>query len=53
MEVLPLPNIAKLAKSIDNIRRLLPPLEKLLYKAFWFLFAVIEMARFLLRLWKT
>jgi len=39
--------IARLAKGIDQLRRIFPPLERLLFKAFWFLFALVEIVRFL------
>lgn len=34
-------------KAINRLRRIFPPLERLLFKAFWFTFALIEIIRFL------
>jgi hypothetical protein len=39
--------IPKIIKALDQLRRIFPPLKKLLFEAFWFVFATVEIVRFL------
>ncbi len=39
--------ISRAIKALNRARRVFPPLKKLAFEAFWFLFALIEMLRFL------
>src|ERR1700741_583315 len=39
--------VSSIAHSLNRARRGFPPLKHLVFDAFWFLFALIEMGRFL------
>ncbi len=39
--------ISRAIEALNRARRLFPPLKKLAFEAFWLLFALVEMVRFL------
>ncbi len=39
--------IPRIIKALNRARRIFPPLKKLLFEVFWFLFAAVEIVRFL------
>ncbi len=41
------PRISALVGILHETRRIFPPLKKLLFEAFWFVFAAVEIVRFL------
>jgi hypothetical protein len=43
----PDPRIPRIINALNQLRRILPPLKKLLFEAFWFVFATVEIVRFL------
>ena len=43
----PNPKIPKIIKALNQLRRIFSPLKKLLFEAFWFVFALAEIVRFL------
>lgn len=47
MEERAVASLARFIKTIDQARGVFPPLKKLLFEAFWFVFAVVEIFRFL------
>ena len=44
---MPDPRIPKFIKILNRLRRIFPPLKKLLFEAFWFVLATVEIVRFL------
>jgi len=43
----PKPTISGIIVALNQLRRVFPPLKKLLFEAFWFVFAAVEIVRFL------
>jgi len=43
----PKPTVSGIIAALNQSRRIFPPLKKLLFEAFWFIFAVVEIVRFL------
>jgi hypothetical protein len=43
----PKPSISEIIAVLNQSRRIFPPLKKLLFEAFWFVFALAEIVRFL------
>jgi hypothetical protein len=43
----PKPKIPRVVAALNQSRRIFPPLKKLLFEAFWFIFAAVEVVRFL------
>jgi len=41
------PRIPRIIKALNQLRRIFPPLKKLLFEAYWFAFALVEIVRFL------
>jgi hypothetical protein len=41
------PRIPRIIDALNQLRRIFPPLKKLLFEAFWFAFAAVEIVRFL------
>jgi len=41
------PIISEIVATLNQSRRIFPPLKKLLFEAFWFVFAAVEIVRFL------
>ncbi len=41
------PTVFQIVKTLNQFRRIFPPLKKLLFEAFWFVFAAVEIVRFL------
>ena len=39
--------ISRIIHALNQSRRIFPPLKKLLFEAFWFVFAAVEIVRFL------
>jgi hypothetical protein len=42
-----MPRISRIIKALNQLRRIFLPLKKLLFEAFWFVFAAVEIVRFL------
>jgi hypothetical protein len=40
-------SIPRIIKVLNQSRRIFPPLKKLLFEVFWFVFAAVEIVRFL------
>jgi hypothetical protein len=38
---------SKIVAALNGARRIFPPLKKLLFEVFWFVFATVEIVRFL------
>lgn len=45
--VVPNPKFSTLVEILNDSRRIFPPLKKLLFEIFWFVFAAVEIVRFL------
>ncbi len=45
--VVPKPTVPGIIAALNQSRRVFPPLKKLLFEAFWFVFAAVEIVRFL------
>jgi hypothetical protein len=43
----PKPTASRIIAALNQSRRIFPPLKKLLFEVFWFVFAAIEIVRFL------
>jgi hypothetical protein len=43
----PKPTVSGIIAALNQSRRIFPPLKKLLFEVFWFVFAVVEIVRFL------
>jgi hypothetical protein len=43
----PKPTIPRIIRALNQSQRIFPPLKKLLFEAFWFIFAAVEIVRFL------
>ena len=41
------PRITRLVRFLNQLRRVFPALKRLLFEAFWFTFAAVEILRFL------
>ena len=41
------PTVSEIIAALNQSRRIFPPLKKLLFEAFWFVFAAVEIVRFL------
>ncbi len=41
------PTVSGIIAALNQSRRIFPPLKKLLFEAFWFAFAAVEIVRFL------
>jgi hypothetical protein len=41
------PTVSGIVAALNQSRRIFPPLKKLLFEAFWFVFAAVEILRFL------
>jgi hypothetical protein len=41
------PDTQRIVKILNHSRRIFPPLKKLLFEIFWFVFAAVEIVRFL------
>jgi hypothetical protein len=44
---MPKPRVSEIIAALNHSRRIFPPLKKLLFEAFWFVFAAAEIVRFL------
>jgi hypothetical protein len=45
--VVPKPTVSGIIAALNQFRRIFPPLKKLLFEAFWFVFALAEIVRLL------
>jgi len=43
----PKPTVSGIITALNQTRHIFPPLKKLLFEAFWFVFAAVEIVRFL------
>jgi hypothetical protein len=43
----PKPTVSGIIAVLNQSRRIFPPLKKLLFEVFWFVFAAVEIVRFL------
>jgi hypothetical protein len=43
----PKPTVSGVIAALNQSRRIFPPLKKLLFEVFWFVFALTEIVRFL------
>jgi hypothetical protein len=43
----PIPKIPQIINALNQLRRIFPPLKRLFFEAFWFVFASVEIVRFL------
>jgi hypothetical protein len=41
------PNIPRLIETLNQLSRVFPPLKRLVFETFWFVFAAVEIVRFL------
>ena len=44
---MPKPRISRMIHALNQSRRIFPPLKKLAFEIFWFVFALVEIVRFL------
>ena len=44
---MPKPTVSEIIAALNRSRRVFPPLKELLFEAFWFVFAGVEIVRFL------